>query len=218
MSAPRKQVDWEAVELHYRAGIRSLKDIGKEYGVSDAGILKKAKAKGWTRDLAAKIKAKADAKVSAAAVSAEVSAEKAANEQALIEANAEMQYRIRMEHRQDIGRARGLFRSLLEELEVATDGEGRALIEQLVEIMTPPVEESEDGSVDVEAERKRAEKMHKMLHRLLNGPDRVDSAKKLTDMLEKLVRMEREAFGIDDGDKGANEVDEVLKRILAEAK
>ena len=35
----RKVVDWEALELQYRAGIRSLKDIGREFNVSDAAIV-----------------------------------------------------------------------------------------------------------------------------------------------------------------------------------
>lgn len=45
----KTEIDWAAVELHYRANLRSLKDIGKEYGVSDAGIIKRAKRDGWTR-------------------------------------------------------------------------------------------------------------------------------------------------------------------------
>ena len=48
----RKAVDWEAVEREYRAGIRSLKDIGAEFGVSDAGIVKRAKRDGWERERA----------------------------------------------------------------------------------------------------------------------------------------------------------------------
>lgn len=47
--AARKEIDWEAVEMQYRAGIRSLKEIGKEFGVSDAGIIKRARRDEWTR-------------------------------------------------------------------------------------------------------------------------------------------------------------------------
>ena len=60
----RKAIDWESVEIQYRAGIRSLKDIGNEFNVSDAAIIKRAKRDGWSRDLRAKIQAKAEAKVS----------------------------------------------------------------------------------------------------------------------------------------------------------
>lgn len=49
MSGARKQIDWDAIEPHYRAGIRSLKDIGAEFEVSDAAIIKHAKRDGWVR-------------------------------------------------------------------------------------------------------------------------------------------------------------------------
>ena len=88
MSTAQRVIDWDLVEPHYRAGIRSLADIGKEFLVSDAAIIKRAKRDGWARDLAAKIKAKAVAKVSAAAVSAEVSANQVVREQEVVEANA----------------------------------------------------------------------------------------------------------------------------------
>jgi hypothetical protein len=54
----RKVIDWEAVEIQYQAGVRSLKDIGVEFGVSDAGIIKRAKNEGWTRGLAENKKGK----------------------------------------------------------------------------------------------------------------------------------------------------------------
>ena len=63
-------IDWEALEIQYRAGIRSLKNIGSEFGVSDAAIIKRAKRDNWSRDLKAKIQARADAKVSASLVRA----------------------------------------------------------------------------------------------------------------------------------------------------
>ena len=53
--AKRAQIDWDGVELHYRAGIRSLMDIAKEYGVSDAGILKRAKRDGWEKNARSKL-------------------------------------------------------------------------------------------------------------------------------------------------------------------
>lgn len=193
--ARKPRIDWEAVEIHYRAGVRSLKDIGNEYGVSDAGILKRANRDGWTRDLAAKIKAKADAKVSAAAVSAEVSAEKVANQNAVVEANAEIQYRIRMEHRQDISKVKDVFKSLVGELAGLSKPEGMSLVEQLFELIHGDAPDDEEGN---EFERRRIEKMRERLNRVLDMPGRVDSAKKITEMLEKLVKLEREAFGIDD--------------------
>lgn len=205
----KRVIDWDSVEAHYRAGIRSLKDIGNEYGVSDAGILKRAKVHGWSRNLAAKIKAKADAKVSAAAVSAEVSAAKSANESAVVEANAELQYRIRIEHRQDIGRTRKLFQTLLSEVEAASTSDGQGLIDQLFELLN---DKPDPDSAD--ADRKRYDAMRKKLDLVLSTSGRIDSAKKLTEMLEKLVKLEREAFGIVNEDEGkAGTVDDLLAKM-----
>ncbi len=54
-----------------------------------------------------------------------------ATEQQVVDANAEVQYRIRIEHRQDISRTRSLLRTVLEELEVASSLEGQELIRAL---------------------------------------------------------------------------------------
>ena len=209
--AEKRVIDWEMVAVHYRAGIRSLKDIGKEYGVSDAGILKKAKVLGWTRDLKAKIKAKADAKVSAAAVSEEVSAAKAANEIVVVEANAELQYRIRMEHRQDIGRTRNLFKSLLGEVELATQEKGT--FEAVIAIMGKIIA----AETDDDAKKLMASQFGDLegdIRKLTSINNRIDSAKKLTEILERLVKMEREAFGIDgDDEKAKSGIDDLLSRI-----
>jgi hypothetical protein len=206
----KKVIEWDLIEVDYRAGIKSLRQMAEEYGVSHVAIKKKADVKGWIRDLQAAIQAKADAMVNRAVVTAEVNAAKAVTEAAVVEANADVQFRIRMEHRQDIGRTRALFRSLINELEVASSDEGDDLIRTLFEIVHGnPDEEAEESS---KAAAARAQKMREMLHKLLGGPSRVDSAKKLTEMLEKLIRMEREAFGIDNT-KGEGGYEDLLRRI-----
>lgn len=48
------------VEPHYRAGIRSIKAIPAEFGVSRAAIDKHAKKHGWTRDLRPTIQHESD--------------------------------------------------------------------------------------------------------------------------------------------------------------
>lgn len=45
----KRPIDWEAVEIHYRCGIRSLKSIGDEFGVSHVGIIKRARRDCWER-------------------------------------------------------------------------------------------------------------------------------------------------------------------------
>lgn len=181
--AAKQSIDWDAVELEYRAGVKSLKAIGAEFGVSDAGILKRAKRDDWTRDLAAKIKAKADAKVSASVVSDEVSALTKVAEKEIVEANAELQARIRREQRTDITRSRTLVMSLLGELEEQTGN--LPLYKQLGELLYAP----DDKGVD---------KLNELYHKVISLGGRTGTMKSLADSLKTLVALEREAFGIDE--------------------
>ncbi len=183
MATERKVIDWESVELEYRAGVKSLKVIGSDHGVSDAGILKRAKRDGWERDLNAKIRAKADAKVSADAVSAEVSALTKIAEKEIVEANAELQARIRREQRVDITRSRTLVMALLTELEEQTGN--IELYKQLGVLLYSP----DDKGVD---------KLNELYQKVISLGGRTGTMKSLADSLKTLVALEREAFGIDE--------------------
>ena len=182
--AKKKLIDWEAVELHYRAGIRSLKDIGAEYGVSDAGIIKRAKRDGWDRDLRAKIQAKAEAKVSASLVSAEVSAQTKASERQIVEANASKIADVQLAHRKDIQRKRSIVARLMDELEAQVGPDNAALLADLGEIMRNPDDNSQD-------------KRNDLYNRIISLPERAKTAKTLAETLRITVDMERQAFGMD---------------------
>lgn len=201
-----KTVNWTAIETDYRAGIKPLRQIAEEQGISHVAINKRAKRDGWVRDLGAKIKAKAEEKVTKAAVTKSVTTERTVTEKAVVEANAELQYRIRMEHRQDIGRGRKLFQALLAEVESITDW--RELFEEIAELY--------DQSGPDENGRWKTDKANELYRKIISGAGRVDSAKKLTEMLEKLVKLEREAFGIDKGEGQSSPLDEVLKKLHRE--
>ncbi|HEY4292068.1 hypothetical protein [Luteibacter sp.] len=178
----RAKIDWDALESHYRAGIRSLKDMGEQFGVSDAAIVKHARKHGWTRNLAAKVKARADAKVSDALVSAEVSAATKVNEATRVEVEAEVQARIRLGHRKDIGAARSLAMSLLTELQVQTGSVPE--LEKLGEML------GEDFVPD---------KALAMFNAVVSLPGRVKTMKDLGDTLHKLIGLERDAYNIGSG-------------------
>lgn len=165
----RKAIDWEAVEIQYRAGIRSLKDIGKEFDVSDAGILKRARRDGWERNLKAKIQARAEARVSAAAVSEEVRARTKIHEQQVVEANALAVADVRLSHRRDITRTRTIAMRLLAELEEQAAGEE-------VEGQQECAPEARTDALSLQA--------------------KVKVLKDLGESLRVLVALERQAYGI----------------------
>ena len=180
----RKQIDWESVEIQYRAGIRSLKDIGAEFGVSDAAIIKRAKRDSWVRDLKAKILARADAKVSAAVVSAEVSAQTRLNERDTIERASDEIVSVRLAHRRDIQRSRSITMRLLEELELQSGRENAELLEQLGELMRREDDRGQD-------------KLNDLYQKIISLPGRAKTMKDLGESLRVLVTLERQAFGLD---------------------
>ena len=190
----RKVIDWESVEIQYRAGIRSLKDIGREFDVSDAAIVKRAKRDGWTRDLKAKIHAKAESKVSESLVSAEVSAQTRVREREVIDANAAAIADVRLAHRRDIQRTRGITMRLLEELEYQTGAENVFLLASLGDMMRSPDEYGRD-------------KLNDLYQAVVSLPGRAKTMKDLAASLMSLIDKEREAFSIGaktpNGDDGA---------------
>ena len=181
--------DWGQIEADYRAGIKPLRQIASENRITEGGIRKRAKKLEWARDLAGKITAQADALVRKEAVRKSERTGTTPSENTIVTANAELQYRIRMEHRADIGRTRKLFQTLLAELELSCTqtAQIKALFDEVHPAPPADAPQSEHG---------RCAKLAKALSDVLSIPGRVDSGKKITEMLEKLVRLEREAFGI----------------------
>lgn len=205
----RKVIDWESVEIQYRAGIRSLKDIGKEFDVSDAAIVKRAKRDGWSRDLRAKIQAKADAKVSESLVSARVSAQTKVRERDVIEANASVIADALLLQREDVRRGRTLVMSLFEELEHETAH--RDLYQQLGELMQSP----DDAGVD---------KLNELYRKVISLPQRIDGVRKLSESLRIQIELERKVLNIDERapvkpetELADEELEAKLSRLLAKA-
>lgn len=113
----KRQIDWEKIELDYRVGIKTLRQIADEHGISNPAILKRAKRDGWVRDLSAKIDKKADELVSKNLVSKEVSKTQKIAEKEIIDANAQAIAEIRLSHRKDFVRFKSTIESLQKELD-----------------------------------------------------------------------------------------------------
>lgn len=197
----KKVVDWEAIEPQYRAGIRSLEDIGKEYGVTKAAIHKHAKKHDWTRDLSKRIAAKADAKVNAAAVNDSVNAQRAVSERQVIDAAVDLQYRVRMKARRDIEELEELVFMLMAELKTQTKDPGA--FEELGDLMRAEDDRGQD-------------KRNDLYNRVISSSSRIDSAKKLVEMVERLVLLKFKLFGVkidDDGSGDRGGIEDFLKRL-----
>ncbi len=176
-------VDWDAIENDYRAGVKTLRQIAEEQGITHGAINKRAKRDGWERDLSAKIKAKAAALVSKDAVSKEVSSAALVTERAVVEANAALQAGIIRAHRTDITRYRALCQTMLGQLEAESDT--LELFKQIGVLLADPDEKGGD-------------KLSEAYHKAISLPSRIDGVKKLAEALKVLIGLERQAFGIDD--------------------
>lgn len=176
--------DWEKIELDYRAGIKTLRQIGTENGISHVAINKRAKRDGWTRDLSEKIQAKADELVTKALVTSQVTKESKVSERQIVDANGGAVADIRLAHRRDIHRARKLTNTLLDELERQTDPETLELLEELGELLR----REDDKGVD---------RKNDLYNKMISLGERSKTMKTLSESLQKLVDMERVAFGMD---------------------
>jgi hypothetical protein len=201
MSNSKPAPDWERIELDYRAGIKTLRQIAEEHGITHGAINKRAKRDGWERDLSERIHAKADALVSRAAVSSPVSADTRMKEQAVVDANAHAVADVRLAHRRDIHRARRLTNALLDELERQTDPDTLVLLEELGELLKNPDEKT------------GRDRLNEVYQAVISLPERSKTMKVLAESLQKLVDMERQAFGMND--KEAAPVDGLTRMLKA---
>ena len=185
-STPKPQIDWERIELDYRAAVKTLRQIADEHGISHGAINTRARRDGWERNLTEKIQAKADALVSKAAVSKEVSKEGRIAENEVIEAVASTQATIRLAHRADIERARRLCMQMLCELE--QQSASPAMLTQAADILrsTPPEEMTKEQRAKLADIAAKAGSLQ----------SRSSTMRSLSESLKSLIALERQAFGI----------------------
>ncbi|EJG2207399.1 Uncharacterised protein [Klebsiella pneumoniae] len=195
-----KRPDWEAIESAYRAGVMSLREIASQHDISEGAIRKRAKRDDWSRDLNAKIKARSDDMVRKQEVRRQVRSETALSERVLIEATAEVITSVRMEHRGDIRRARELANVLFDEL--SAECADVAALEKLGELMIEPDDNGRD-------------KLNELYHAVISLPERVKSAKALSETLKNLIGLERQAYGLDDmqPNKTASQLSDLMDEL-----
>jgi DNA-binding cell septation regulator SpoVG len=184
-TAPGKPApDWERIELDYRAGIKTLRQIAGENGISHVAINKRAKRDDWGRDLSAKIAAKADELVTKASVTKSVTNAAKASEKQVVDANAVAIADVRLAHRKDIQRKRSIVARLMDELEAQVGQDGVSMLAELGEIMRNPDDNGQD-------------KRNDLYQKIISLPERAKTAKTLAETLRITVDMERQAFGMD---------------------
>lgn len=182
-------VPWDKIQPHFRAGLRSVRNIAKEFGVSHTAISKHAKEFGWVRDLKPAIMAKADQLVANRAVATQVAnAKPTATETDIIEANAQLVSILRLSHR-DGGQAyRQRNLRMLAQLDVVDDEP--ELFVQVRDLLL------ETGELTGDQRTQLAD----AIALVASLPARAKVLKDLVDSFARVVGIEREALGMNTAD------------------
>jgi hypothetical protein len=178
-SQKRHTADWEAIEREYRAGQLSVREISRQHEVSHVAIAKRAKAEGWVRSLAQRVREEVTSRL----VTSEVTS---GNAKEAVETAVVRGVEVIRQHRHAIGRGRDLTLRLLDELDAATTNVG-----ELQEM----IEEATAG--DKTAQRRNA------MMRAVELPSRAGVIKDLSAAAKNWVALERQAFNL--GDNGGSD-------------
>lgn len=208
--------DWNKIELDYRAGIKSLRQIASEHGIkSDNSIRKRAAKYGWQRDLNNTINDVADEIVRKDTVRNQVRSKSVhsenvrttqddrqdfdISEEETIEENAKAIAQVRIAHRRDISRSRDLFVSLMAEIEELTN---RDLQQNLTDMLNQFLDEGNISIYDSLAIQKAAS---------IGG--RIAQLKSLSDALKTIITLERQAYNMDNVQPIQDPLTALLNRI-----
>jgi hypothetical protein len=177
-----KEIDWERIEVDYRAGIKTLRAIAAEHNITHGAITKRSTRDGWVRDLSGKIQAKAAELVARSVVSNEASKSKRILESEIIIANAVNNADIVLEQRASTSFSTEVIDSLMVELKDQIDF--KVDLENLGEMMRNPDAYGND-------------KLNDQYMRVVSFAGRVDSAKKLVDAQKVSIELQRKVYKID---------------------
>lgn len=178
-----RQTDWEALEVDYRAGIASIRELARKYDVSDTAIRKKAKADGWERDLTEKVHERVRSKLVRAEVRTLNAREPVRTDAEIIEAAAETAVQVVQIHRRDVRNGRTICAALFAELQDTSAN--REIIAESIE------SETQD---DTSPTRRN------QMMKAISLPTRARAMLDLSAAMKNLVAVERQAFSLDSKD------------------
>lgn len=175
-----KAADWDAIERDYRTGRFTFRELEAKHGPNNATIMRRAKKEGWSADLSNAVRQATNAALIQGMVQQECSAAQQ-NAATTVLAAAEVNKQVILGHRKHVAAAIELASDLLAELRML--GSAKEDLERLAEIV---------GGED-------PEEMLRTVRKVTSVHSKVSSVKTLADAIDKLMRAERLAFGIDDG-------------------
>lgn len=197
-----KFIDWEAIEKHYRAGLKSLRTIGDEYGITEAAIRKRAKRDLWTRNLEEKIQLRAQEKVRKALVRKPGTQLTRESETRTIEDYSTVVSAVDLRQREDVQMAMDTARGMLVELASLSRPGFASMLEEIAE------EFDESGPMF-------KDKANELYRYIISLPGRIKMAKELAATHGVYVPLQRKIYKLDDDASSKSSVDDLLERIGA---
>lgn len=183
-------VDWAEIRRRYRTGTTTIRELAREYQVSDTAIRKKRDAEAWERDLTPEVRVVAAVKVREAEVRNQVREPYGASEQGQIESDALLLAAAEVQQRANCRAARELVTRLLAELTTyQANPEALEILPQLVDWQ----------AADLTLTQKV--QLLTTLKAACSLGDRVDVFKKLVEALRYVVELERKVLRMDADDK-----------------
>ncbi len=175
-------VDWEALQHDYRSGILTIPQLSTLHMLCEQTIREKARQEGWERNLTGKIQAAKEYRLNIKSTIEEMD-NLNPTENEIVQTVAELQSKVILAHRRDIGLARKVCMKLIGELDALTDHADDVRL--LGEMMRSPDDNGNDKKNDV-------------YEKIISMKGRTEDMKRLSDSIHKLIELEAKAFGISD--------------------
>ena len=191
MSGVRRTYDWEAIREEYRTGRFSLNELSRRHGPGRATIQKRAVKEGWEKDLSDQVRQRTREKISRATLPPEAleAYESLGDaEQALVEHAADENAAVVKGHRKLLTHWRGLLTQYSSQLTEQTRKPTRTVINRAT---------GEPTEVDLELD---------YVGKCMNYG---------TQALEKVIKLERQSYGLDQEDDDDLKTFEELMREVA---
>jgi hypothetical protein len=202
-------VDWEAVERHYRAGIKTVRQLAKEFSISHTAIQKHADKFGWVRDLTEKIQQTTKNLVATQVVANSVATETKLTEAHTVRVYSEISASVEMLQRDDLTMGLSVVRSQMNELSTLGRPDLMANLEQIADML--------DKSGTDENGRAIVDKANELYRYIISLPGRVKMVKEISGAHGVYIPLQRKVFGLDAKDSNASPYEDMLRSIAAES-
>lgn len=196
----QKFIDWAVVEKDYRAGLKSLRQIAEENGITEGAIRKRAKRDMWTRNLEERIQQKAAEKVRKELVRTPGTQLTPQTEKQVVEEYSTVVSRVDLRQRDDVEMAMDNARGMLLELVQLSKPE----FAEVLQWMALNFDESADNFKD---------KANEAYRYIISLSGRVKMAKELAGVHGVYVPLQRKMYKLDDDDSRKTSIDDLLTII-----